>query len=218
MRFVALALSAVLAFSSSVQADSIHRKLLVAKENAIKTTEVGAAYAEFYDDESQGAWVLFNTRSALEYAVKGDRLYIHSDLASAPFYYLSWVLMQGLVRYQLTLSYPSLPHLEEKELIVWIESMRYLDQLGIEINSSVDYASHPQFNYSRNRQLSIVTFSRLWREDPVVFREVILRRYKQVNRATLKSADELLTSGNRTQVVEATELLKHYKELSAELY
>lgn len=175
----------ILAFSvSDTFAKNPHQRLNTARFSAVAKTEIGKQYSDAY----QGTYLLMDSELEAETIIRtteGKRtLYVHADLASSDFYYLSWILFQGLVRASLDSEGADLSS-DESELFVWSESMRYLDQLekeiGVVVSSYMDFAHHPNFNYARKRMLSITQYHRLWREDQWSFELEVLRRKRKLD-------------------------------------
>ncbi|MFT6070442.1 MAG: hypothetical protein ACJAT2_000758 [Bacteriovoracaceae bacterium] len=175
---------AVFFIAASSFASGPHYKILRAKENFVKSTQLGRLHAGFYENDHGADLIRFGTMKE-EYETKSSfgkkTLKLNWALRAAGHEYISWILFQGLVRYDLEkkLGGVKLPHMIEMDYYIFKKSMEYLDQTGMIISDDMDYANHPTFNFGRNRLLSISLFYDLWLEDERLFlQSVWVRREK----------------------------------------
>ena len=202
----------VFGICSSAMGINPHFRLLRAKENTVKATEIGTRYSSIYESQHGQALILFD-RLMSEYKVKKinglSTLRVNWELHGSDHDYLAWMLFQGLVRYSLEKKFkPALPELFEFDGLVWLESMRYLDQLGVIIDQEMDYASHPRFDFARRRDLSIVRFYRLFKRSRKSFNKAISDRKKRLEGKSLKVVDFLKRTDLTTSQRKAGEQLQ----------
>lgn len=183
-----LAPLSVLLLSAPAEANpNPNHRLTIAKENAVKQTSVGLDAAEAYEARTNNAQLLYGATDKVFETVKIDgqwRLRFNLNLNSSSFEYLSWIVMAGLVDYNIqTLVRQDfgvkLPHFIETDFFVFAASMEYYEETGFASGGAIDYANHPSFNYAREQMLSLSKMQQLWRNDrPAFFENLVLRRKK----------------------------------------
>lgn len=211
--FGKIALISALVFSGYSSAGGPHEKILKAKESFVKTTQLGRLHAGFYENDHGSDLILFDIVST-EYQTKKRRgknvLRMNWALRSATHEYLSWVLFQGLVYYDLDkkLGGVKLPMLIEMDYYIFTKSMQYLDQSGMLITDEIDYANHPTYNFGRNRLLSITLFYELWTEDEREFLKAVWVRRQKLDKEVLSVIDYLQRTDLSTAQRDAANKLK----------
>lgn len=209
---VALALLLMAAESFAVNP---HFKILRAKENFVKATQLGRLHAGFYENVHGPELILFDSIKT-EHQTKMRRgnklLRLNWALHASSHEYLSWILFQGLVKYDLEnkLGNTNLPHMIEMDYYIFKKSMEYLDQSGMIISDDMDYANHPTFNFARNRLLSITLFYDLWLENERRFLKSVWHRRQKLSGKVLSVLDYLerrnLTEKQRAAAVRLSAL------------
>lgn len=194
-------------------ASNPHHKILRAKESYVKTTQLGRLHANFYEQDNGLELILFDIMKT-EFRTKNrlgkNVLRLNWALRSASLEYLSWVLFQGLVRYDLEkkIGRVKLPMMIEMDYYIFKKSMQYLDQSGMVINSEIDYANHPTFNFGRNRLLSITLFYDLWLESESRFLTAVWVRREKLDKKVLSVIDYLERTNLKPKQRAAAEKLK----------
>ncbi len=177
----------ILLLSSPVEAQNRNpnHKLNVAKENAVKQTSVGMDAAQTYEYRSENALMTFdNTPAPFFTRLVGGKLELsfNSNLGAASFEYLSWIVMAGLVDFNLQAIVvqdfkTSLPRFIETDLFVFSAAMEYYQEIGYAAGGDIDYANHPRFSYARDQMLSLSKLQNLWLNNkPAFFEHLVLRR------------------------------------------
>lgn len=190
-----------------------HYKILRAKENFVKATQLGRLHAGFYEDVHGTDLIKFGTMKE-EYDIKSTfgkkSLRLNWALRAAGHEYLSWILFQGLVKYDLEkkLGGVSLPHMVEMDYYIFEKSMEYLDQSGMIVSDDMDYANHPTFNFGRNRLLSISLFYDLWLEDERLFLQSVWVRREKLSGNVVSVLDYLNRRNLKAKQRSAAEKLK----------
>lgn len=190
-----------------------HYKILRAKENFVKTTQLGKLYAGFYEEVHGPELILFDSIKTEHETFKrrGKKvLRMNWALHASSHEYLSWILFMGLVRYNLEnkLNNTKLPHMIEMDYVIFKKSMEYLDQSGFVISDDMDYANHPRFNFGRNRLLSITLFYDLWLSNERRFLKSVWVRRQKLDGKVLSVLDYLKRRNLKPQQRLAAEKLK----------
>lgn len=190
-----------------------HQKILRAKERYVKTTQLGRLHANFYEQDNGLDLILFGFTKT-EFQTKKSRgkkvLRLNWALRSASLEYLSWILFQGLVRYDLEkkLGGVKLPMMIEMDFYIFKKSMEYLDQSGMVINSDIDFSKHPTYNFGRERLLSIELFYELWLENEDRFLSAVWERRQKLDKKVLSVMDYLGRRNLKKKERAAAEKLK----------
>lgn len=190
-----------------------HFKILRAKENFVKTTQLGRLHAGFYEEVHGPAMILFDViKNEYQSKIKSGKkvLRLNWALRSSSHEYLSWILFQGLVNYDLEnkLGNTRLPHMIEMDYYIFKKSMQYLDQTGMIISDDMDYANHPTFNFARNRLLSITLFYDLWLDNERSFLKAVWVRRNKLDGKVLSVIDYLKRTNLKPKQRAAAEKLK----------
>lgn len=173
-----------------------HLKILKAKERFVKTTQLGRLHAGLYEEDHGTDLILFSSGKT-EYKTIKRRgrtvLRLNWALRSSSYEYLSWVLFQGLVRYDLEkkLGRVKLPELIEMDYYVFKKSMQYLDQSGMLITDEMDYANHPNFDFARGRILSIKFFYDTWQRGEDELLSAVRERREKLDKRAVSVLDYL---------------------------
>lgn len=190
-----------------------HYKILRAKENFVKATQLGRLHAGFYEDV-HGADLIKFGKMKEEYEIKKafgkPILKLNWALRAAGHEYISWILFQGLVKYDLErkLDGVKLPYMVEMDYYIFKKSMEYLDQSGMIVSDDMDYANHPTFNFGRNRLLSISLFYDLWLEDEREFLQSVWVRRQKLDGSVSSVLDYLNRRNLKAKQRTAAEKLK----------
>ncbi len=179
----------ILLLSSPVEAQNRNpnHKLTIAKENAVKKTSIGLDAAQTYEERTNNALMTFDNTPAPFFTrqVGGNlELSFNLNLGAASFEYLSWIVMAGLVDYNIQAIIvkdfkTSLPRFIEMDLFVFSAAMEYYQEIGFATGGDIDYANHPRFNYARDQMLSLSKLLDLWKNNkPAFFEQLVLRRKK----------------------------------------
>lgn len=193
-----LAPLSVLLLSAPAEANpNPNHRLTIAKENAVKQTSVGLDAAEAYEARTGNAQLLYGATNNVFETVKIDgqlRLRFNINLNASSFEYLSWIVMAGLVDYNIQAMVrqdfkTSLPQFIETDFFVFSAAMEYYEETGFPAGGAVDYANDPNFSYARDQMLSLSKLQQLWRSNrPAFFETLVLRRKKLDGRViTLES-------------------------------
>ena len=176
----------VLLLSAPAEANpNPNHRLTVAKENAVKQTSVGLDAAQTYEARTNNAQLLYGAESNVFETVKIDgdyRLRFNINLNSSSFEYLSWIVMAGLVDYNLEVLVRdnfnvSLPKFVETDFFVFSAAMEYYEETGFAAGGDIDYANHPRFDFARKQMLSLGQMQKLWRTNkPAFYEHLVLRR------------------------------------------
>tara|TARA_R110002049_G_scaffold6705_2_gene41571 strand:- start:698 stop:1387 length:690 start_codon:yes stop_codon:yes gene_type:complete len=198
----------ILLLSSPVEAQNRNpnHRLTVAKENAVKQTSIGMDAAQTYEYRSNNALMtLGDTPAAFFTRLVGGKLELsfNSQLGAASFEYLSWIVMAGLVDYNLQAIVvqdfkTSLPRFIEQDLLVFSAAMEYYDEIGFSTQGDIDYANHPRFSYARDQMLSLTKFHDLWKSNKTAFYEYLVLRRKKLDGNVL-SIESYLQRTNLTR-------------------
>lgn len=179
MKALTLSLLLVVAtfMSAPAQATNPHFRLLIVKENALKKTQIGQAYAADYEKVNGNELILFSGNMKKEYRLKNKKLLININFMASDFEYLGWVLFQGLVRHSLR---NSRMNELQKDILVWKESMKYLDQREMQVNNEMDYAYWELGEIARERLLNVSDFYELWQDNQADFLRAVTKRYRKL--------------------------------------
>jgi hypothetical protein len=190
-----------------------HYKILRAKENFVKATQLGRLHAGFYEDVHGPDLIKFGSMKE-EYGIKtvfGKKsLKLNWALRAAGHEYISWILFQGLVKYDLErkLEGVNLPYMVEMDYYIFKKSMEYLDQSGMIVSDDMDYANHPTYNFGRNRLLSVSLFYDLWLEDEREFLQSVRMRREKLDGKLLSVLDFLNRRNLKAKERSAAQKLK----------
>lgn len=166
-----------------------NHRLTIAKENAVKTTSSGMDAAEAYEARTGNAQLLYGaTNNAFE-TIKIDgqwRLRFNINFNASSFEYLSWIVMAGLVQYNIdTLVRVDmkaiLPQFIETDFFVFSAAMEYYSETGFAAGGAIDYANDPRFSYARDQMLSLSKLQQLWRSNRQAFYETLVLRRKKLD-------------------------------------
>lgn len=115
-------------------------------------------------------------------------LVIHPDLHSASNEYLSWIMVQGMMRMVLQKRYQlhKFPRVKvvEVEQMIMLSAQTYWNELNPKISSDIDLYRTSNDNIAYNLDLSVLSFTRAFNQNPRVnfYNKVALRatRYDDV--------------------------------------
>lgn len=208
----------ILLLSSPVEAQNRNpnHKLTIAKENAVKKTAIGLDAAQTYEERTNNALMTFdNTPAPFFTRLVGGNLELsfNLNLGAASFEYLSWIVMAGMVDYNIQAIVvndfkTSLPRFIETDLFVFSAAMEYYEEIGFTAAGETDYANHPRFSYARDQMLSLSKLLDLWKNNKAAFYEQLVIRRKKLDGSVLSIESYLQRTNLTRSQRQAAELLE----------